>query len=797
LRSAPRLLASELDPANEEGPEELGRFLSEAQTLPLAARAGLAALIHKEHGQPLAAIVEASYVRGSERRRRLAAALVGHPGGLPSPLPAAIADDIVTQTLASLSDLSPIAPTIVAPPPARVAPAAGPLVTSPAEPSPAAVPGDPPASVAWADRAEAILGRHLRNAAEALARLERKVVLGRALLATVVPRKFRARKAVARAAVLLEEAQFAAGVAKELAPSEPDLPEVVLRAIVARGELVRVRSVLLLLNEVLGRLARRTAGVRPTPGEIGDIDRAALEGREALYNVQAVAELLLDLDRGGSAGALTEGDVRALGLAFELSAPPPQAVWIESAVQALVDPRHDKSSPPGPGRDAALGNLVPVLEGADVLAALKAAGVDLTRVDPGQLRPSARFVSEAERPADRAGRLATAVEAFQILAKLERPRLSRHRMADLLRTVARVPGRALAGLAEGEVRDRFQEIARALNLGPGLLRTKAGAFHLTLVMDEDGRVVRCSCRRRGFVSRLGLTIGRTAAPLGPLVRGPFSAGESIGRTSLIGLARLGAALLRSAARVGDARATGSRPAGTARDDRLPARLSRRSGELESEAVNAAAFASYRKAGPVAAEARRGLTAALTSSDPAAIARAQKRLRQAEDDKREALRRAAAGILGSRPRLAAPPAARARGSAFVPPPPRRLTASLTTGVVLKGLARELRQTQTMIERGRQAAGDLYDIARSVELPEKIRVVAAASAFSVEEATSTFKRELAEAQAEDATQSARLVFERRITGILEDHRQIHLALAALHAREARALFRNIAPPTVERP
>src|SRR4029453_15041502 len=100
----------------------------------------------------------------------------------------------------------------------------------------------PAPSVAWAEKAESILAPRLRVAAEALARLERKVALGRALLATVAPRRYPARQAVARAGTLLEAAQFAAGVARELAPAEADAASAVVRAVVARGELARVRS---------------------------------------------------------------------------------------------------------------------------------------------------------------------------------------------------------------------------------------------------------------------------------------------------------------------------------------------------------------------------------------------------------------------------------------------------------------------------------------------------------------------------------------------------------------------------
>src|SRR5262249_60691482 len=129
------------------------------------------------------------------------------------------------------------------------------------------------------------------------------------------------------------------------------------------------------------------------------------------------------------------------------------------------------------------------------------------------------------------------------------------------------------------------------------------------------------------------------------------------------------------------------------------------------------------------------------SDPAAIARAQKRLRQAEDAKAAALRRAAADIVGSRPPvLSAPvPVAPVRPPRAAPPSTPRSMATLATSAVLKSLARELKQTQAIIERGRQTANDLYQIAKSTELPEKIRVVAAAAAFSMEEATKTFKHE----------------------------------------------------------
>jgi hypothetical protein len=806
--AASRLLAPELDPANESGPEELGRFLAEAGKLPAETRAGLAGLIVREHRRPLRALVDASCPPGSVRRMRLATALAAHTGAPSNGLPPSVVEDVVAQTLASLGATG--APggaatggSAAAGTNARMR-RAGSAAQSDTEHRgglPAAqrveAPADtvvraPAAIVAWADKTDAILRPRLRAAAEALGRLERKVALGRALLATVAARRFPARKAVARAAALLEAAQFAAGVARELAPTDAAAASAVVRAIAARGELARVRSALLLLNEVLGRLARRAAAVRPTPGEIGDIDRAALEVAESLSALQALAALLLELQQKDDAGALTEGDLRAVGLAFEPTVPPPQIFWVAEAVRVVAERRGERGERGAdrrsePGRRPA--GVSTALRAADLLAVLKAKGVDLTQIDPGQLAPAARYVNDGDDSPERGERLLQTVDAFRVLATLALPLWSRNRMADLLRTVARLPGRVLHGLPDAEIRDRFQEIARAVNLGSGVLRTKVGTYHVVLVVDDEGRVLRCSCRKRGVVSRVGGAIGRTGGPLGPLAAGPFAAGESLRRTGLLGLARLGAALLGPS----EGFTLGMRQAAPAADhrpgERLPALFVRRSLELEADAANAAAFKAYRKAGPLLAEARRELTAALASSDPAAIARAQKRLRQAEDEKAAALRRAAADILGSRPPAPSLPASAGpvRPPREAPPSAPRSTATLATSAVLKSLARELKQTQAIIERGRQAAKDLYQIAKSADMPEKIRVVAAAAAFSMEEATRTFKHEIAEAASEDATEAARLVFERRLTAILDDHRQIHLALAALYARDARALFR----------
>src|SRR5262249_43334767 len=72
----------------------------------------------------------------------------------------------------------------------------------------------------WAESASLILSPRQRVAAEALARLESRVELAHALLSTMVHRSRGVRHAVAKSAALLEEAQFAAGIARELAAAD-------------------------------------------------------------------------------------------------------------------------------------------------------------------------------------------------------------------------------------------------------------------------------------------------------------------------------------------------------------------------------------------------------------------------------------------------------------------------------------------------------------------------------------------------------------------------------------------------
>ena len=160
-----------------------------------------------------------------------------------------------------------------------------------------------------------ILAPRLRAAGDALVRLEGKVELARTLLSTVGIRGPRSRFAVEQASARLERAQITAGLARVLLRRDAAWAGLAARAAMARREVTDLRPILYQVHEVLARLAQRSTAIRPTPGEIGDIDRAARAAAEALNVLQAVAEVLLDLaDRPDL--ALGPGDLRALGLAY-------------------------------------------------------------------------------------------------------------------------------------------------------------------------------------------------------------------------------------------------------------------------------------------------------------------------------------------------------------------------------------------------------------------------------------------------------------------------------------------------
>ena len=645
--------------------------------------------------------------------------------------------------------------------------------------SPGAAPADHGRPPTWSEQAPSILAPRLRAANDALLRLEGKVELARTLLSTVAIRGPLTRFAVERASARLERARITAGLARVLLRKEEAWVGLASRAAMARREVTELRPLLYQVHEVLARLARKSTAIRPTPGEIGDIDRAAQAAREALSVLQALAEVLIDL-AGRPACALSAGDLRALGLAFAGGTLAPQMRWNEESVDELarrrVEGRRSRGVLP------AVGPGVPSV--GDVLLALKASGIELGQVDPGQLRPAARFVSAAGA-AGRPERMARVVDAFHALARCPRSVWSRSKMASHLAGMARVPTRTILSLSDHEVFERYQEVVRALNTGPGPAYTRIGPYHLTFEADENGHLVRASRLRHGVLFRAAGALGhggpltlttlrhfKATEPLGRLLAGSLDTGEALGRSAFARLATAGVALLRSAsARKG----TKAPP--------LPARLGRASRELEDAAVMGAAVVSYHAAERATADARRALASALASSDPSAVARAKRLLEAAEEAKGRALQECATGLLHGEPQMVA---GEGTGAPFGPVPPLRgldrteqpvpTVRPATTGASLRGLAGELRQTRRLVERVMGTASDLQDLSGRPDVPKDLRQAAGASAVAVEEAIRAFRRGVGTSDDEGGTQAARVAFEQRVMGIVADHQKIHLALAA---------------------
>jgi hypothetical protein len=548
----------------------------------------------------------------------------------------------------------------------------------------------------------------------------------------------------------------------------------------ARREVTELRPLLYQVHEVLGRLARKSTAIRPTPGEIGDIDRAAQAAREALSILQAMVEILEDLV-GRPATALTAGDLRALGLAFVGGSVAPQIRWNEESVEELAGQGGEGRR--SRGASSRIPGSRPV-SAVDVLLALKASGIELGQVDPGQLRPAALYVSAAPAPA-RGARLLRVVGAFDALTRCGKAVWSRSVMASHLAGMARVPSRTLASLTDNEVLERYQEVVRSLNTGPGPAYTRIGPYHLTFETDLGGHVLRASRLKHGVLFRAAGALGRGAPltlttlrhfratePLGRLLAGSLDTGESLGRSAFARLATAGAALLRTAAaRTGPA------------EDLRPARLDRASRGLEDVAVMGTAVASYHAAERAAAIARRALAAALASASPSEVARAKRLLKAAEDDKERALQQCAAGLLHGEPEEGS---ARATGVAKSREPRSAIDRTeqtvptvrpATTGDSLRGLASELRQTRRLVEGVKRTASDLHHLSGRPDVPDELRLAASASAAAVDGALRAFRRAVGASDDEAATRAARFAFEQQVGRVAQDHQAIHLALAGM--------------------
>jgi hypothetical protein len=150
------------------------------------------------------------------------------------------------------------------------------------------------------------------------------------------------------------------------------------------------------------------------------------------------------------------------------------------------------------------------LGASDIAAALKSAGVALERVDPGQLRAAARFVSGARSAAEQRERLRLALDAFRVLGRIGLPRLPREQMVRQLWSLAGLPSHVLRKLSDVDIRRKFQDVAAVLNDGAGRAEIDIAEHDLRLEVGDDGVLLASSFRKPGFLSKMWGTVRKAA-----------------------------------------------------------------------------------------------------------------------------------------------------------------------------------------------------------------------------------------------------------------------------------------------
>ena len=465
---------------------------------------------------------------------------------------------------------------------------------------------------------------------------------------------------------------------------------------------------------------------------------------------------------------LTEDDLARLGSGLDPTKPPPQTLWSEELVNSVCDlgrQRGGVTDAEGQEHFLLAGRLlegagegaVP-LGAAEIAAALKAAGVPLEKVDPGQLEAASRYVSAATSGAEQQERLRKTLDSFTVLSRTGFPPLPRQEMVEHLWAIAKVPGHALQKLSDTELQAKFQEVLAAVNSGPGQAQIKVGDHNLKFTVGANGTVTGSETKKPGFFSKLGGFIKKVApialtvlsfipvtAPFARIAQGAISLVRSIRSKSLLGaatavagmvaggataLAGKGAEAASSAAaqvaRVangvarglqgvssvrqgsvlgglasigsGVAGAIGSAAEGTATGlQRFANGLGDASMRLSHAAQGISIVEGYRAAGRAVNDARIALRQAEASGDAAQIAAAREQLQQAERAKTGALLGSAASAAG----LAADMRASYThfvGAARKTPPPLNLTDQ-----VLRGASRGLNVAQGVHGGDLAAAG----------------------------------------------------------------------------------------------
>jgi uncharacterized protein len=313
-----------------------------------------------------------------------------------------------------------------------------------------------------------------------------------------------------------------------------------------------------------GGRARVAAGVHAReaakPGAQASPD-AQVTARRAPQTPAAAGERLA-LELG-----LTETDLAAVGAALPRDRIPPQMLWSQEMVNNVCDAgkaqgvaTEEQLHAWGRLTAGALGiesdaqPLVP-LDVVDLVAVLKSAGVDLARVDPGQLRAAlAHVMAQKTRPAQ-GWELAKVVLCFEVLDKIALPRFDKRYLMAEIERATRISGAATFKLSDTAIQEKFQEIARVANAG-GEFRDKFGKYSVELKVAADGSVEHTKTKKKSFWSKLGdafkkvlpialtvLSFVPVTAPFALVANAAYSAYNAVRSGSVLGAVAAAAGLV--------------------------------------------------------------------------------------------------------------------------------------------------------------------------------------------------------------------------------------------------------------
>jgi hypothetical protein len=342
----------------------------------------------------------------------------------------------------------------------------------------------------------------------------------------------RAREAVAgahgSATAIVEQAGVAGAVLDELGPW--------MKTADVEGAALHVGA--------LGRGARALAAeLSLLGGRAGVVSAAAARGaalEAARVPPPTEAELSETL-------GLTEEDLASVGAAYAGGQAPPQMLWNAAMVEAVAAEavrQGGLSAEQSAAHAQAARELLGVegegqgrldLDPADLVAVLKAAGIDLRTVDPAQVVAAARHLNTAKTRSAQAETLGRVLDCFATLGRAGLPKLPRATLQAQLATVG-VKNDATKKLKEQELQARFQEIARVANAG-GEYQAKLGKYEVKLKFSGEGRLLSSKCKKPSFWSKLGKVFKSVVLPVALTVMSfiPVTAPFAIAANAAMGL----------------------------------------------------------------------------------------------------------------------------------------------------------------------------------------------------------------------------------------------------------------------